>query len=282
MCQYCTHHHTRILCFPCLLSLRSSDLSTRLIWKRLILFVDRSFFATESLLSASHSLTHSLGPLCVCQFFVAILASFFASSTQTSSSLISYLTNEWIEIWFDVRIIYFSVHSNSTYYLIFLCLLYWGCCCCCCRYRRCYCCCHHHHCWLLFVYCKRNISRVFILNSRHRSECGAMGSFCRLLLLLLIWWITNNKNVYFCSLEVIIHKLKMVILVRLQAFERARKGIVHDRTGIMMIIHHPNWSEPLSEWNERIWYTNKIQTFNTIEDDSQFTMWLNLEMYFKR
>lgn len=54
---------------------------------------------------------------------------------------------------------------------------------------------------------------------------------------------------------------------------RAREGTVHDITGIMIIIHRPIWSEPLRVKRE-FWYTNKIQS-------SQFSMWLNLEMYFK-
>lgn len=70
------------------------------------------------------SFTHSLiqSPIVCLSIFRCYSPFFRLFYPNSSSSLISYLTNEWIEIWFDVRIIYFSVHSNSTYYLISLCL----------------------------------------------------------------------------------------------------------------------------------------------------------------
>lgn len=175
---------------------------SRLIWKQLILFIYRFFFASKPLLFATFSLIHPFSSQLLFSLSLSFIFLPFASLLPNSSSLISYLTNEWIEIWFDVRIIYFivCVHSNSTrlYYII----------------------------WFFFVcsieviaaaavavavivivsccsHCKCNISRVFILNSRHRSKCSAMGFLLLLLLLLLLlmWWITNNKNIYFLYFE---------------------------------------------------------------------------------
>lgn len=103
--------YAHIFVFPCFLSPFIGSIHSFDLKAAYSIYVD---------LSLTHSLIHS--PIVCMSIFRCYSPFFRLFYPNSSSSLISYLTNEWIEIWFDVRIIYFSVHSNSTYYLISLCL----------------------------------------------------------------------------------------------------------------------------------------------------------------